>query len=84
VFYSYVMNPLAEDVAWDLTGVSKPTSTPVIDDADPLVHTWVNDPAFAPFIMVTAHYESEGSVGSISFFKKDFRRSTKASWLFRL
>jgi len=82
--YSFTAEPLSEEVAWKVTGVSKPfaeaTSNPEIMNRT--VHLWENIEEIVPYKTIIAIYESDGKLSAISFSMEDIATSKSSRSLY--
>jgi hypothetical protein len=71
--YSFTVNPLTEESAWKVTGISKPTASPntIPGIMNRTVYVWENISEIEPYRMIQAIYESDGNVSKIAFSKED-------------
>jgi hypothetical protein len=84
VGYSFSENPLIEESAWEITGVNKPTASPVENPGimNRTVHLWENIAEIVPYKTIIAIYESDGKVSAISFSMEDIETSKSSRSLY--
>jgi hypothetical protein len=78
--YSFAANPLTEEVAWRVTGLSKPFTEPASNPGimNRTVYLWENIAEIEPFKMIQAIYESNGKVSKIAFSMEDLETAKSA------
>lgn len=71
--YSFAEEPLTEEAAWRVTGISKPFTEPTSNPGimNRTVYVWENIAEIEPFKMIQAIYESDGKVSKIAFSMED-------------
>ena len=82
--YSFAAKPLPEEVAWKVTGVSKPFAEPASNPGimNRTVHLWENIEEIVPYKTIIAIYESDGKLSAISFSKEDIATSKSSRSLY--
>ena len=71
--YSFAEEPLTEEAAWRVTGISKPFTEPTSNPGimNRTVYVWENIAEIEPFKMIQAIYEPDGKVSKIAFSMED-------------
>jgi hypothetical protein len=84
--YTFTPNPLEEEAAWKVTGISKPTAESTSNPGimNRTVYVWENIPEIEPYKLLTATYEPDGKVSGISFGREDLETTKSERSLYHV